>query len=149
EHLHAFGYATAGLTTNPNLNRIYGFDQGFDVYRQLGQLWRDNGIKTPGGVAVDQAVALLDALPRGVPFYLQIVLVDAHAPFASEAEGAAYSEPDLPDQVARYRASLHRLDRAIQHLDEALRARGDGPDDTVLAFTNDHGDGLSWPENQG
>jgi arylsulfatase len=147
EHLHAAGWATAGLSTNPNLNRIYGFGQGFDVYRELARLWREDGVKMPGGDAADQAVALLDELPPGVPFYLQVVLVDAHAPFA--ADPGPFAAEGVPDEVARYRASLRQLDDAVARLDRALRARGHGPDDTVLAFTNDHGDGLSFPANQG
>ena len=32
EHLRAAGFFTVGLTANPNLNRVFGFDQGFDIY---------------------------------------------------------------------------------------------------------------------
>lgn len=150
DHLRANGVATAGLTTNPNLSDVYGFDQGFDVYRQPAHLWKEVGTKLSGARAVPEAVALLDALPDDRPFFLEVVLIDAHAPFTvDDDEAARFADPSLPEEVVRYRASLHRVDVAVEALDEALRARGHGPDDTVFAFTNDHGDGLGWPASHG
>ncbi|MEZ4236168.1 MAG: sulfatase-like hydrolase/transferase [Myxococcota bacterium] len=160
EHLRDHGWRTLGLTTNPNLNAVYGFDQGFDVYRQPALLWRDSNRRIDGVPAVDDALALLDALPGdpGAPFYLQIMLIDAHAPFTANArEQALFSAPGLPDQVVRYRASLRRLDDAVAYLARGLAARGhpvatgEAPaaTDTVFAFVNDHGDGLGWPDHHG
>ncbi|MEQ1567126.1 MAG: sulfatase-like hydrolase/transferase [Myxococcota bacterium] len=149
EHLHANGYHTVGLTTNPNLSAVYGFDQGFDRYRQPAELWRDNGAKVPGRRAVSDALALVDAGGPG-PLYLQIVLIDAHSPFAvTDEEAARFAETGLPDEVARYRAALRQLDDAVATLDQGLQARGFTPDNTVFAFTNDHGDGLAWPAHHG
>lgn len=150
EHLRSKGWATFGLTTNPNLNDVYGFHQGFDRYRQLARLWRDKGVKMPGKAAVEQALALLDGRDPARPFYLQLVLVDAHAPYRTSAdEVAAQAEEGLPDEVVAYRASLRRLDEAVAALDVGLRARGHGAADTLFVFANDHGDGLGWPEHHG
>jgi arylsulfatase A-like enzyme len=150
EHLRSQGYTTLGMTTNPNLGSFYGFEQGFDGYRQLARLWREDGTKLPGRRAVTELLALLDAHPGGGPYYLQLVLIDAHAPHvADEADRTRFADPSVPDRVVAYRASLARMDRALASLDEGLRARGLGPDNTLLVFVNDHGDGLSWPEHHG
>ncbi|MEQ1506404.1 MAG: sulfatase-like hydrolase/transferase, partial [Myxococcota bacterium] len=150
EHLRSAGWSTIGLTTNPNLNAVYGFDQGFDAYRQLAQLWRDAAIKVPGALAVDDAMALLDDAPTDRPFYLQLMLIDAHAPFTTtEAERAAHRDPTVPPVVVDYRVGLRRWDQALGALDRALADRGFDASNTVLAVANDHGDGLGWPIHHG
>lgn len=150
EHLQAHGWATAGLTTNPNLNAIYGFDQGFDAYRQLEHLWRQRNIKVPGALAVPWAVELLDALEPGRPVFLQVVLVDAHLPFKAPAHlMAEVADPDVPPLVVEYRAVLRRLDAAVAQLADTLAQRGLTEDNTVFVVVNDHGEGLDWPEHHG
>ncbi len=144
EHLRAQGWATAGLTTNPNLNQVYGFDQGFDAYRQLEHLWRDDRVKLPGEQAVGLAAELLGQLDPERPFFLMVVLVDTHAPHtASEPARAPFVEQGVPDNVVAYRATLRRFDRAVEALAATL------PEHTVLAVVNDHGEGLGWPEHHG
>jgi arylsulfatase A-like enzyme len=150
EHLRSHGYTTLGMTTNPNLGSFYGFEQGFDAYRQLARRWREDGTKLPGSRAVGELLGLLDSHPDAGPYFLQLVLIDAHAPHvADEAERARFADPTVPDRVVAYRASLARMDAALASLDAGLRQRGMGPDNTLLVFVNDHGDGLSWPEHHG
>ena len=155
DHLRSQGFATAGLTTNPNLNAVYGFDQGFDRYRQPAYLWRQVRSKTPGIVAVPAALQMLEdltAAPEATnrPFYLQVMLIDAHAPYAADPdEFGRFATPELPEEVARYRASLARLDAAVARLEAGLRERGYDETNTIFAFTNDHGDGLNWPPHHG
>ncbi|HHO53574.1 MAG TPA: hypothetical protein ENK18_22555 [Deltaproteobacteria bacterium] len=150
EHLQAHGWATAGLTTNPNLNAIYGFDQGFDAYRQLEHLWRQRNIKLPGTLAVPWALELLDGLEPGRPVFLQLVLVDAHLPFkAPDPLMEAVADPSVPELVVGYRAVLRRLDDAVAQLAEALEQRGMDRDNTVFVVVNDHGEGLDWPRHHG
>lgn len=154
EHLRGQGYQTLGLTTNPNLNSFFGFDQGFDAYRQLARLWREDGVKLSGRVAVDEMLSLLDQhradQAQGGPLYLQLVLIDAHAPHsASEAERARFADPSVPARVVAYRAALSRFDAAVQRLHEGLAARGLDEDNTIFAVINDHGEGLSFPAHHG
>lgn len=151
EHLHAHGYATLGMTTNPNLNDVYGLAQGFDAYRELARLWKEDGVKLPGTVAVDSALDLLDdARPLRGPVYLQILLVDAHAPHTATADEIALVRQDgLPESVAAYRVALGRLDTAVRALHDGLAERGYDESNTVLAFVSDHGEGLSFPPHHG
>ncbi len=151
EHLRSRGWRTIGLTTNPNLNDTFGFRQGFDAWRQLPRLWREEGTKVPGVWAVRDALALLDAeREEDRPTFLLVVLVDAHAPHdATPAELRAHLDGGLPGQVVAYRAVLRRFDDAVRELATGLAERGLGPREAVLAVVNDHGDGLGWPAHHG
>ncbi len=144
EAFRAAGYRTFGVTTNPNVHSRMGFAQGFDHYGEPAQLWREHMAKAPGRVAVHQALEWV----RGAgdtPFYLQVLLVDAHAPFPKEAMA---TEQGVPELVGRYRAGLTKLDREIERLVEGLREAGHG-DDSVVVVVNDHGEGLEWPTHHG
>lgn len=151
EHLRAAGYHTVGATANPNLNAVFGFDQGFDAYVQLEKLWREDMRKLGADELLPVALAELDALPDdGRPRFLQVVLVDAHAPYqAGPVARARWSEPGVPPQVAAYRAALQGFDRGFASLEAALAARGMDQGNTVFVVVSDHGEGLGWPAHHG
>ncbi|MBX2803008.1 MAG: sulfatase [Myxococcales bacterium] len=150
EQLRDHGWSTLGVTANPNLNDVYGFHQGFDSYRQLEQLWRARPIKVPGHLLIPRVEEALATVERGRPLFLQVVLIDAHAPFQAPARlTEQLALPDIPRAVASYRAVVHALDASIRKLDEALRRHGYTEENTILAVVNDHGEGLSWPEHHG
>ena len=136
------GWRTFGLTTNPNVHSRMGFAQGFDRYGEPAKLWREKMAKTPGRLAV--AAALEWTAELDDPFFLQVLLVDAHAPFPKEP----LSDSDgVPETVARYRAGLVGLDQQIRNLAEGLAAAGH--DDTIFLVVNDHGEGLEFPAHHG
>lgn len=145
EAFHAAGYRTYGLTTNPNVHSRMGFAQGFERYAEPAELWRENMAKAPGRAAVRQALDWVDDLDDGAPFYLQVLLVDAHAPFPRDTVEA---EDGAPALVGHYRAGLQRLDAEIERLVDGLRAAGHG-EDTYVVVVNDHGEGLEWPKHHG
>ena len=49
EALAAHGYATCGVTANPNLNRRFGFARGFDAYTDSTVVfpWMEDGVDLP------------------------------------------------------------------------------------------------------
>lgn len=147
EHLHGAGYATIGLTANPNLNAVFGFSQGFDQYYEGSGLWRDVGtVKVPGRQMAENAVEMVDRIPDERPFYLQMTLVDAHVPYPRNPREAASLQPeDAPERVGAYRVGLRRFDAAIEHLHSLLSERGFHAENTVFMVVNDHGEGLRWP----
>jgi arylsulfatase A-like enzyme len=138
------GYRTFGLTTNPNVHSRMGFAQGFERYAEPAHLWREHMAKAPGRVAVHQALEWVEQADDR-PFYLQVLLVDAHAPFPREG---LPTDPEVPELVGRYRAGLVKLDRHIERLVQGLRDAGHG-DDTYVVVVNDHGEGLEWPAHHG
>lgn len=147
EHLYGAGYATIGLTANPNLNAMFGFAQGFEQYYEGSELWREVGtVKVAGRVMADNAAKMVDRLPEQRPFYLQMTLVDAHAPYPTNpGEARQLNDPGAPEQVGYYRVGLRRFDGAIHHLADALRQRGFTEENTLFIVVNDHGEGLRWP----
>jgi arylsulfatase A-like enzyme len=145
ERFKAAGYATIGGTANPNANALFGFSQGFDSYYEASGLWRDEEVKVPGDRVVDE---VLSHVPADGPFYAQVLLVDAHGPYTAGKAWYAWA-PFSSGRVAQYRAQLHRLDAAFEHLVDGLAAQGHSIDDTVFVAIGDHGEGLYTPEHHG
>jgi len=76
EVLQGAGYQTAGISANPNVSPAFGFAQGFASF-QLNRRWEPN---TTLAVAKD-AVAQLDSLATGDPFFLYVHFLDPHDPY--------------------------------------------------------------------
>ncbi|MXX62993.1 MAG: sulfatase [Holophagales bacterium] len=92
ERLSELGYATAGFSANGNVKRELGFAQGFDEF------WFSN--RVTAGTMAERALAWLDELGRGQPFFLMILSVEPHdgyepaAPFR-ERFAAEVADPDV------------------------------------------------------
>lgn len=150
EHLQQRGYYTLGATANPNLSPAFGFDQGFDAYqRGLKDGW--SGLD--GATIVE---TLLETLKNGEdarggrPFYLRVMLIDAHSPRDANAQRMApYMEPDVPERVAQYRYHLHEVDEALATLEQGLRTMGFDETNTLFMFIADHGEGMNYPRHHG
>jgi len=151
EAFHAAGYFTIGATANPNLNRVFGFDQGFDRYHQTTSLWRFGMQKLPGALVVDLILPEIDHRPaRDVPVYVQAMLLDAHHPRnADHVQPEAFGGDDVAPEVLVYRAFLHQFDGAVERLWNGLRERGYDDSNTIFVVVSDHGEGLHMPPNQG
>lgn len=146
ERFRDAGYRTVGVTANGNVRSVYGFDQGYEV-------WESPSTGTsppPGDEVVAQALDLVGRSPTR-PTLLTVVLVDAHKPGnATEAEVEAERRHVRgAPMVARYRAQLKRLDRALSALDAGLTERGFTPDNTLWVVVGDHGEGLRHPSHHG
>lgn len=70
ERLSELGYATAGFSANGNVKRELGFAQGFDEF------WFSN--RVTAATMAERALAWLDELGRGQPFFLMILSVEPH-----------------------------------------------------------------------
>ena len=101
ESLRAWGYATAGFTTNPNLTRRVNFDQGFQHFEEFQQhLYEVGEVRThalddfyPSGEVVvnhvlrwldDRAESANSAAPRAEreePLFLWVHFMDVHSPY--------------------------------------------------------------------
>lgn len=148
--LQKAGWLTLGASANPNITETFGFHLGFDGYQfGLGAGWRD---KVSGETVMSTLLQQLDdrrAAGDDRPFYLQALIFDTHARRrVSEEEVAPFRQPGLPERIAVYRATLHRLDAAVAHLHQGLAERG-LLDDTLFVFVSDHGEGLEWPTHHG
>jgi arylsulfatase A-like enzyme len=138
EALQEAGYATYGVQTNGWLHQSFGFHQGFDRYMfpktggdpRLGKpsLW-------PHADRVyDEAVRLIDAHDRSLPFFLYLHFMDVHE-YAAPPEFKTYGT----DNRGAYLASIRWVDDAVRRVREKLEAAG-VLDRSVIVFTSDHGE---------
>jgi arylsulfatase A-like enzyme len=147
ERLAAAGWSTVGATSMQAMNRRLGGDQGFDWYRdsQPYGLMLDQRVDASTLVAKAlEAVASRTPADAARPLYLQLVFVDSHKPFkVPPDEFAPFEGPD--HQIAPYRATIRRVDAAVEKLVEGLATHGVTRDNTVFVVLADHGEGLDMP----
>ncbi len=162
EILKRSGYNTIAVSANLHITKQWGFDQGFDVFLDMGEL-----TKNPKSTAHDVNQFLENFLDRiEPPFFLYVHYIDPHAPYAPPTDGNGdplgpllekYS-PVQPEQLeggafARHRRSLEFVraasdlyDGEIRFVDEhvanlmgSLETRG-LMQETLTIVTADHGE---------
>jgi len=159
EDLHAKGYATAAVVTNPWVTVGTSLNRGFDVFvepsnrlNRLVVLGQPRGPhRQDASHAIDAALRLIEYAPdRG--FYLWVHLLDPHLPyFHSDDEKlrsvtAAALRNSLPlDERSReslrraYAGEVAYVDAQLGRLLDALERRGI-LNNGVVVFTSDHGE---------
>ncbi len=140
ERLRDAGYDTHAIVASFVLDSQFGLDQGFAAYdddlsggpRQKMFMFKEIQAKT----VADKAIAWLRG--RGAeqrPFFLWLHFFDPHADY-QPPQDVAIKFPGEP-----YLGEIHYADRELGRVFETLDALGLG-DDTVIAFTSDHGESL-------
>ncbi len=148
------GYLTLGVTTNPNVNTVFGFGQGFDEYsdsllrfswmeRDKGTFGMSKGAKVESAAATtDRVLELLDRYETeltGSPYFLEVLYIDPHHPYTPPAEHSALFEGSRsPD----YDGEIHFSDVEMGRMLEEMDGRG-LLDNAIVVVTSDHGEGLS------
>jgi len=149
------GYATVGASANPNVSRLFGFGQGFDVFQEPDVLWRNAGpADLPAGDVVGaEVLAALDALPSPTRVFLQALFVDTHEPRKPTPQAKrvlkASPEKGTPKgvkRVDRYDAAVRTVDSHLARLFVGLQARRPN---LLFLVVGDHGEGLRLPESHG
>lgn len=158
EVLRDAGMATVAFTGGGQLDRIFGLDQGFDVYEQPGAR-RFYGV-------VERAAQWLETRPER-PFFLFLHTYETHHPYEPQPRYLELLETDytgdLPDVisvdflkalnrkevslkpgdlehiVSAYDAEIRSMDDGLEYLLETLRANA-LYDNTMIVFTSDHGE---------
>jgi len=163
ERLRAHGYASAFITSNPNVGSFFGFGRGFDDIIEL------YGRREPGIVRVEELIAdsaqvsasALDWLDRAArPFFLVVLCIDPHSPYTPPDEFDRFAGTSPATDIDGSQAALQRRDLTAAHrarirslydaeiaytdasfgtLVEGLDERG-VLDDTLLVVTSDHGE---------
>ncbi len=165
ERLKNNGYATGAIISNPVLNSVYGFDQGFDHYCM--DFKRDptleeidapeDGTLFKANVVTNAALEWIKTTPE--PFFLYVHYMDPHSPylppykFRDQMLGgvAPLEEYRLRDVKlikkaaiqgqtsrleAQYNGEIAFMDQEIGRLIKGL------PLDILLVLTGDHGEGF-------
>ncbi len=147
------GYTTLGVTANPNINAVFGFDQGFDAYVDSRRIWpwmktddpdAEEKATYPGQLmsaveVFDQLWELLRARPRG-PYFVQLNIMEMHGwgpRIRPELEEAFRDAKDGAYLAKLRQASID----AGAFFDRWLST--EGLEDTLIVITSDHGEGLS------
>ena len=151
EVLRAHGYATFGATANPNINAAFGFDQGFDHYRDSHVVWswmteRPGELSsddTPLPAATDLLAAVEAWLESGPapPYYLQLNLMEVHEFRRDEVRARVAEELFAEHPQGDYLRAVRYVARQIGKLVESLAARPEWAR-TIFVVTSDHGEGL-------
>lgn len=159
--LRAAGYVTAAVHSAFPVSGYFGFRRDYDHWDSFdGALehhpgdtktsWDSRVLQRRSDETTDRCLAVVrEARRAGAPFFLWIHYWDPHDPivlpppeFLSHIDGsgdAGAANSNLYEQV--YAAEVRFLDRQFGRLVEGLRAEG-AYDDTLLAVTADHGEGL-------
>ena len=166
ESLKELGYRTACFSATPNNSRAKGFDQGYDVFREM---WTE-GPRTVTRRAffiAKQVVGWLRDEPADEdrPLHLQVHMVPPHAPYDPPEVFDLFTDPDdsgpcrgyaktlnaldggampatpecLEQVVGLYDGNLRTADNAANAILNALRRRPRWRD-TVVLITSDHGE---------
>jgi arylsulfatase A-like enzyme len=150
----AKGYTTLGVTANPNINDVFGFDQGFDAYVNSQRVWpwmneeadvseEEHQVRAtaPGQLATARevfakAIELVDAHPMG-PYFIQLNIMELHpwgpalrAAFATQSSNYEY----------QYLAKLRQASFDVGAFIEDALSRP-GFEDTLVVIVSDHGEG--------
>jgi arylsulfatase A-like enzyme len=149
--LQQAGYHTAAFVTNPNVVRVWGFDQGFAHFQEMGSA--DMIVRS------DRVTHLLlkhmEAAPA-TPFFYYAHTMDPHEPYdpappfdrtwprTEEAtllpnQIKSASPAQLDDMIAAYDGEIAFNDHQFGLILDRLKAQG-LYDDTLIIFTSDHGE---------
>jgi len=139
ERLKQQGYQTAGSVAAFVTNRVWGFAQGFDAYRDElppgGDTWH---LERPADQVVDDALELARRADPAEPLFLWLHLYDPHYPY-TPPDHLRESFGDHP-----YDGELAWVDEQLARLEQGLgEARAAQPGrETLWVVVGDHGEGL-------
>jgi arylsulfatase A-like enzyme len=154
ERMRDAGYATFGMTANPNLNSLYGFDRGFDTYINSDVVFQwmlTDGAE--GVTAVDNPMLRADDIFKkslgfarehsAEPSFLFLDLMEVHEHYQSASK--TLLRPEYQDLFhgtnAKYDATIRQTSADLGAFVRTL-AGVPGWEDCVVIITSDHGEGL-------
>jgi len=160
ERLAERGWSAAGFVSSYVLAARFGFGQGFGVFdadfepataKVNPEAWHTEGVEAVdrrGDATTGRVLAWLEhGREQKRPFFLFVHYFDPHSPydpppeFADKFPLAAGPRQSLRTQIARYDAEIAFADAQIGELLAALDRLGLSQD-TLVAITADHGEGL-------
>lgn len=150
ERLKTHGYKTLGITANPQINKDFQFEQGFDRYIESTVVFpwmkksegkikadKDSPIKSSHEIFTE-ASRLLDEHSGDTPVYLQLLIMDVHAHHRIRLEDV---DQDLqsfpnPEYLQAVRRATQSTTSFIKETDKKLNGNA------VFLVVSDHGEGL-------
>jgi choline-sulfatase len=145
EHLQAQDYATVAAVGNPNLQRQFGFAQGFDEYSQPTRTYSQGTHTPPSSELVDDVLNMAAAVPLDRRLYARVVMLDGHSPRQWRPLHFRFMNGKRKG-ILQYDAALRTMDAQIARLVATLRAERPN---LLVMLTADHGEGLMMPRHHG
>lgn len=169
ELLRAQGYSTGAVVANPQVDPIFGFEPGFDTFEALYEARTDRSAPrveemiSTAPTVVERARRFIESAPSDRPFFLFMLTIDPHGPYAppppydsmydARLVGRSMAGPggfdelrqrmeagrSSPELLAQYRGEVSYADAAFGDLIAWMRDRGI-LDDTLVVLTADHGE---------
>jgi len=166
ESLQHVGYHTACFSATPNNSKAKGFDQGYDVFREIWTEGKKRGDSRRAHFIAQRVVQWLDTLDNDTrPLHLQVHMVPPHSPYDPLAAFDRFTDPAydgpcdgyrqttsaldggsmeptpecLDHLLALYDGNLREADDAVRIIVDALRSRPTWSN-TVVLITSDHGE---------
>lgn len=167
--LQAQGYVTGAVVANPQVDPLFGFAPGFDSFQGLYDARTDR--RRPGvedmistaPTVVEAAKRFIEGVPSNRPFFLFVLTIDPHGPYAPPAPYDSMYEPrrvsadplddaafkrlrrqmaagrSSPELLAQYRGEVSYADAAFGDLISWMEDR-EILDETLVVLTADHGE---------
>lgn len=172
ETLQMEGFTTAAFLSAAVLNRMYGLDQGLDVYDDLSAS-NLNAAERSGEETTNRALEWLKSRSANEPFFLWVHYYDAHSPYHPPKEfdhyrsaaytgkidgsanqvtqlvssgGSGLNEADLQQLRALYLGEVeymdHQIGRLLQGFDAVNSDAGNEDGNNMVIALADHGENL-------
>lgn len=137
------GYLTASFVTNYHGGAWSGLDQGFDIAREPTADGASSVASTLTSAVIADSLERLLAEHVGERLFVHVHTLDPHEPYRPEQDDLAalgfVGPPEAIEAPLLYEAEVRHNDRWLGALDATLR-RLQLADNTLLAFTSDHGE---------
>lgn len=135
EVLRERGYATQATVASVVLNRLFGLDQGFEAYNDIGtgSLSSPARAERPADEMADDAISMLRSL-SSKPFFLWVHFYDPHEPYEPRKGFPLNSIPAYHEEIEFMDSQIGRLLAELKRLDLE--------DNTLVVAVADHGEGL-------
>jgi len=159
EILRKHGYRTAGLVSNANINRVFGFAQGFDYFLDVDPEsawgWMPEARRTienreekrkmvrTARQLYERALGLAAATPPGKPSFLFLTVMEVHERDYLDGQiirpefSSSYARSESP----RYLQAVRQVSVDTGEFMRQLLSLP-GWEDTLVVITSDHGEGL-------
>ena len=148
EVLAGQGWYTVAVNTHPITQRSNShLWQGFDAVRDAHPQGWLPASRLPNRKAAKIGLDLISQRPADRPFFLHLLLTDAHKPIRVPPDEFRPIEEDGHSH-APYRASIQRYDRSVADVLVWLR-QNSALENTLVVLLADHGEGLNFPPDHG
>jgi arylsulfatase A-like enzyme len=144
EALNRQGYASLGLTTNPNCLPVWGLGNRFTRYTSI----TGENKQSADAAAIDAAVEGIAAL-AGRPWFVYLHLMAAHRPYTAPTGYADRFRPDryvgtrpqrrVQADLVSYDGEIAWADEQVGRLMDALKESG-CYENTLILLLSDHGE---------